>query len=418
MRTLKQITEEMAAKQAHLHKAFEEAGPELDLSKVTSITGTNEEKAAEFKRLNTELSDLGKERDEAQELDDARKHTQKLGEWLNDPANAMTHPSPEAGDDKGDKPPVKSVGELFTESDAFKMYKGGDGPSAELKVGLKTVMSTGAGFAPETTRIGRLVEEALRPIQVLDLIPPGQTNQSAIVYMEETTATSGAAETAESAEGALASYGESAMAFTERNSPVRKIATFLPVTDEQLEDVEQIQSFINMRLGFFLRQRLDGQVLTGNGVAPNLTGILNVAGIQTQAKGADPVPDAIYKAMTLIRVTGRAMPTGVVLHPNDWQGVRLLRTADGIYIWGSPSEAAPERIWGLPVAQSDALTENTGLVGDLRAFCQLYERRGIEVKISDSHGDYFIQGVQAIRADMRVGFPVYRPAAFCTVTGI
>jgi hypothetical protein len=45
-------------------------------------------------------------------------------------------------------------------------------------------------------------------------------------------------------------------------------------------------------------------------------------------------------------------------------------------------------------------------------------RRGIEVQISNSHASYFIQGVQAIRADLRAAFVVYRPTAFCLCTGI
>ena len=45
-------------------------------------------------------------------------------------------------------------------------------------------------------------------------------------------------------------------------------------------------------------------------------------------------------------------------------------------------------------------------------------RSGIEVKVSDSHDDYFVKGKQAIRADLRAALCVYRDAAFCEVTGI
>ena len=144
----------------------------------------------------------------------------------------------------------------------------------------------------------------------------------------------------------------------------------------------------------------------------------NVVGIQTQAKGADPTPDAVYKAIVLVRVTGRAFPDATVMHPLDWQDIRLLRTVDGIYIWGNPSEAGPERIWGIQVVQSDAQTQNTAVVGDFGNFSLLAVKRGIEVKVSDSHSTFFVEGKQAVRADMRAALAFTRPAAFCTVTGI
>ena len=213
-------------------------------------------------------------------------------------------------------------------------------------------------------------------------------------------------------------YAESAFVFTEQTSNVRKIGTILPVTDEQLEDEAYVEGFVDNRLGFFLAQRADGQILVGNGTSPNLRGFLNTGGLQTQAKGADPDPDAVFKALVKIRVTGRAMPSAVVYHPTNWQSVRLLKTADGIYLWGSPSEAVPDRIWGLPVAQSDAITLGTALAGDFRGYSELSIRRGVEIKISDSHSTFFAEGKQAIRADMRAALVVYRPAAFCTVTGL
>jgi len=402
---------ELEAKQAALHGIFEEMGEDLDASKVTSIKGDSRVVAAEIRRLNDELSAIGAEVEELQAVAKAGDNVKKIGEFLHAPASAMVHPSGGAG--KADVP-VKSLGELFVESPEIKAYKGGgQSEVAQLDIELKTLFQTGAGWAPETTRTGRVVEYATRPVQVLDIIPQGTTGQAAVVYMEETTFTNTAAEVAEGITSA-----DSVLALTERSSTVRKIASWIPVTDEQLEDVAQVQGYINNRLTFMLRQRLDGQVLIGDGVAPNLMGLCNIVGVQSQALGADPVPDAVYKAMTLVRVTGRAQPGAVVMHPNDWQGVRLLRTADGIYIWGSPSEAGPERIWGLPVVQSDGITENTGLVGDFANCCELAARRGIEIQVSNSHDTYFILGKQAIRADVRVAFPIYRPTAFCKVTGI
>ena len=153
------------------------------------------------------------------------------------------------------------------------------------------------------TRTGRIAEYAYRPVQILDLIPQTTTGQAAVQYMEETTSMNAAAEVAEGG-----TYAESALALTEMTSNVRKIATFLPVTDEQLEDEPQARGLINNRLPLFVRLRLDGQVVNGNGTAPNLRGFLNVVGIQTQAKATDTAPDAVYKALTKIRVTGRATP--------------------------------------------------------------------------------------------------------------
>jgi HK97 family phage major capsid protein len=411
---LEQLEQAFAAKQARAAKAFEEAGPELDFSKesVRVILDNAADSAAAVAKLqewNTELEVDGKELDEARSLVKMRDGLKRAE---TEPVNAPPIPG-------GDGTPKrKTLGQLITASRPFKDSLATGSPAKGIVEGfgfqdLKTLFQTSAGWAPESTRVPGLVIDAVtRPIQLMDLIPPGSTEQAAVVYMEETTRTHASAERAENA-----AYAESQFALTERSSTVRSIGTSIPVTDEQLQDVAGVQSYLEGRLVFGNRQRFDSQVLNGDGSAPNLEGILNKSGIQTQAKGGDTVPDAIYKAMTLVRVTGRAFPNAVVLHPNDWQGVRLLRTADGIYIWGSPSEAGPERIWGVRVVQSDAITENTGLVGDFLNFCQMFERRGMEVLVGYVDDD-FLDGRQTIRAGFRVAFVIYRAAAFCTVTSI
>lgn len=397
---------EFEAKQEKLHKVFEEAKTEsggLDLEKVESLEGDTKAKAEAVKRMNQELADLSIEIENLVILEKAYKEDEKRQKEIETP---IVHPAPAS---KGGQ----SIGELFIASKAFKNYERGasEGPVANLDIEMKTLFQTTAGWAPETIRTGKVVEFATRPIQVIDIIPPGTTDQTAIVYMEETTFTNAAVEVDE---GGV--KPEAALALTERSSSVRKIAVWIPVTDEQLEDVAGIQSYLNNRLTFMLRQRLDSQLLVGNGVAPNLAGILNVAGIQTFVLAGDRF-DAIYEAKKRVTVTGRAVPNVVIFHPNDWQQIRLMRTVDGLYILGNPNEPGPARIWGLPVVETTALTENTVLTGDFANFCQLFEKKGIDIQISDSHDTYFIYNKKAVRADIRVAFPVYRPAAFCAVTG-
>src|SRR6202008_3442191 len=259
----------------------------------------------------------------------------------------------------------------------------------------------------------RLVESAQQPPMVTDLLPQTTTTQAAVTYMEETTFTNTAAETAENT-----AKPEATLAYTERSVNIRTIAVILPVTVQLIADIPRAQAFLENRLGFMVRQRLERQILVGDGVAPNLTGFHHTAGINAQAKGADPTPDAVYKAMTKVRVTGQATPSGAVSHPNDWQDIRLLRTADGIYIWGSPSEAGPDRIWGLPVVQTSQETEGEALVGDFANFSELAIRQNLDIQISNSHSDYFAKNLLAIRVEMRAGLIVYRPAAFTEITGI
>lgn len=408
---LKELGDKTEAKRKEVLDIIAEAkGPDgtIDLARVKKITGTNEQKAAELARRQQELAVMGVEYDakfwqaRAKQLEEAAT---KFADMPGFPAGGVQTPS--AG---------KTFGDLFLESAAFKnKVKGAAGPVAEVgaDVETKTVLSTGAGWAPQAIRTGQWIENAQRPIQILDLLPQGQTDQAAVVFMEETTFTNNAAEAAEAA-----AYAEAALAYTERTSNVRKVGVSLPVTDEQLQDVPQLRGIINNRLVFMVRQRLDGQVLVGNGVAPNLTGFLNVGGIQTTAKAAgEPVFDAAYRAQRLVRITGRAIANGYVFHPTNWETMRLTRTTDGIYLLGNPADAAPTRLWGQPVTEGDGITLNTGLVGAFSTMCELVFRKGIEVQVGYVNDD-FIKGKSTLRADVRVAMPTYRAAAFCTITAL
>lgn len=394
---LKEAQAQIDAKQKAIGEVLAEAGPDFDLSKVKAVAGGKDAVLAYIRETNDELADLTKERDGLLEIAKAAK------------GNAGWEPATEPGDDRPGRTETKTFGERFAESEARTVKE----RSVSIDVQLKTLFQTSAGWAPESVRSGRVVLDAQRPVQVTDLFPQIPTSQAAYKYMEETTFTNNAAERAEGG-----AYGEAALVLTERSATIESVGVWLPVTDEQMEDEPGAAAYVDARLPFMLSQRIDGQLLVGDGSTPNIRGVNNATSIQTQAKGADPVPDAVHKGITKVRVTGRAMPGAVVFHPNDWQDIRLLRTADGVYIWGNPSEAGPERIWGLQVVQSDAQTENTAVVGDFANYALLVVRRGIEVLRTNSHASDFVNGKQAIRASVRLASVFLRGEAFAKITGI
>jgi HK97 family phage major capsid protein len=397
---VKQIGDELQAKRTQLNELFK-GYPDIPADRV-----------ADIQALNAEISDISKKYDAAVELEQAKAANDTAIFDYKTPANPM-----QFSGGKSERPaPVKSWQDVIRESKGYAMVRSGQLKEATIDfpeaTEFKAVLTT-ADFNVVETRPPNVVSYAAEERTVADLMLQGTTGGNTITYMEETTFTNNAAEVAEAG-----AKPESVLDFTERTESVRKIATWIPATTEILDDVPMMMSYIQGRLRFMVERREEQQLLTGDGNAPNISGILDRAGIQTQAKGADPTPDAVYKAMTKVRAVGFAEPTAAVFHPNDWQDIRLLRTADGIYIWGSPSDAGPERIFGLEVRITTAMTENTALVGAFRPFAQIFRRQGIVIRISTEHDTYFTDNKVAILAESRLALAVYRPAAFATVTGI
>lgn len=431
----KEAEKKLQARQGDLAKVFEAAKTadgSYDYSKAISVvSGANDAIAVaeHVKALNAEADEIAKHLEtfiEADKAAAALESRQKAIRGFPFPGQAGNGGLP------ANVGQFKSLGQQVVESKEFQAFlknlsDGGASirlddmmPSDFLAkaaafetMGRKAVMSTGAGYAPESLRLPGFVEAVTRPLQLLDILPMGTTSQAAVPYMEETTRTHAAAETAEAG-----TYAESTFIFTQRSVTVVKITDSLPVTDEQLADAPFIQGYANGRLAFGVRQRLDRQAMAGNGTGANMRGILNTSGIQTAARGTDTQMDALYKAMTNIRVNGRATPTHHNLHPTDWQNIRLTKTADGIYIFGAPTEAGPERLWGLPVVQNEVLTQGTALVGSFEpAWITLFERQGIDLQVGYVSSQ-FVQGLRTMRADMRGALVIFRPAAFHTVTGL
>lgn len=419
MASLVELREELAAKSHDLHLIFEEAGAEMDLDRVKRLDGDSNYKAGEIKRRNEELTQIGIEVDRLSLLEQIGKNNEQTNRKMNAPeGSGFPFPGSTSGAPRsGHAGMQQSLKKYINEHKGYRQFRDGTQRSISMDMPIadfKTLITLTTVNAQADRR--EVVDMALEDRTIADLCLQGGTDNNTVEYYEETTVTNNAATVAEGG-----TKPESALAWTLRTEAVRKIAHWIPATKEALDDVSFLEAQIRGRLAFGVRRIEEAQIYGGDGNAPNLRGIINRTGIQTQAKGADPTPDAIYKAMQKVRGAsgaGFAEPTAVVLHPNDWTDIKLLRTADGIYIWGNPSDEGPDRIWGKMVRQTTAATEGTGLVGAFRPYAEVLRREGIVITLSTEHSTYFIENKVAILAESRLGLAVYRPSAFATVTGI
>jgi HK97 family phage major capsid protein len=285
-------------------------------------------------------------------------------------------------------------------------------PMAALLVG-DTDTSAGAFVQND---VKGYVPQPRRMLKILDLITLGDTDSDTVEYVRQDTFANAAAETAEADDVDTGAKPEATLAFTKVTEATKTIAHWIPATRRALRDAGQLRTIIDSQLRYGLDLRVENQVVAGDGAGENIRGILNTTGILTQAKGTDSEVDAIHKGITQIRL-GYIEPNGVGLHPNDWQSIRLSKNTDGDYYYGPPALAGTEMVWGLPVAVTAAVTENTGVVGDFRQ-AVLWMREAAQVLASDSHADFFVKNLVAILAELAAAFGVLMPKAFCKVTGI
>jgi HK97 family phage major capsid protein len=316
-------------------------------------------------------------------------------------------------------PMLKSMGLQFIESPLYAQFKAtsraGIWMLGPIEIKATTMTPTG-GVIPTSFVPG--APQRPPQMRVASLMPSGTISDgSAVPYLRETVYTNAAATVAQAA-----AKPESTLTFEQVLDPLRTIAHFLPVADQLLEDAEGIRSYIDTQLINGVEAVEESQIIIGDGVAPNLRGFKNTTGLATAVtRGAtEGNADAIHRQIMAILTGSLTMPDGIAVHPTAWHYITVERGgAAGGYLGIAGFATEPMRqVWGLPVALSPYLDADEALVGAFGTKAQIWRKGGIVVSASNSHADFFIKNLTAIRAEERVQLAVYRPSAFGIVDGI
>lgn len=333
-----------------------------------------------------------------------------------------------------------SIGQRFVDSPEFQGWLKRIAPSGRVPDSAKGIVSppveyaslftkdlvtgaddTSAGAFVETDYTGIYEPLGRYPLTVLDMIQRRQTTSDLVEFVRQTVRVQEAATVPEANvteySGATGEQSgikpEGAIAFEKVQEPVKTIAVWLPATKRALSDAAQIRGIIDQELKADLAEELEDQIMNGDGVGENFTGILNTAGILTQAFNTD-ILMTTRQAITTLQVTGLSRATAWVFHPSDWETIELLQDTTGRYYWGGPMSMGRQQLWSVPVVTSQAQTEGQCLLGDFRK-AVLFDREQATIQVSDSHEDFFIRNMVAILAEMRAAFGVIRPSAFVVV---
>lgn len=359
----------------------------------------------------------GQLKDAGSASNEAKAEAKKLAEDYASLADQVRELAQKGAAALGDKAKVKTIGQEFVDSDQFKAFAAGSTNRARLEIKNTILGEEGSPPAPSDTIVPRdemagIVPGAFRLINVLSVIPRGITSSNQIHYTRELTFTNNAAETNEGDP-----KPESDLTFEAVDTPVRTIAHFLRLSKQVLEDAPALQSYVDRRLRHGVLQRLQQQVINGNGNAPNLSGLLDAGNFTafTAASGEDGFA-SLNRAKYQV-IGSDYMADVVLLNPADWGTMERLRTTgggDGNFLGSSAitylQNGLQPMIWGVPVVLSNSVPVGQFIMFS-RDATMFWQRTGVMVEAFEQDADNVTRNLITIRAEMRGAFTVFRPAA-------
>jgi hypothetical protein len=268
--------------------------------------------------------------------------------------------------------------------------------------------------SPSRSRFIGVVPQLRRPLTLLDVIPTQLMETGSFDYEREGGSQGTAAE---KSEGAVTASAD--VTLSEATVTAKTISHYLKVKREQLADMSSLAQVLNARLSYGVQLRLESQILNGDGVGENLTGILNTTGIGAPASGAgdDHNADLVANGIANVMSSG-AQPTAVVLNPvNAIAMAKAKASTSGLRLDsdGAFAEALLSSLWGIPVILNLGMPVGQALVGDWTLGATLWVREGVAVRISDSDQDDFLRHKTTLMSSGRWGLAVWQTGCFAKV---
>lgn len=311
------------------------------------------------------------------------------------------------------KAEAKSVGDSFVADKAYTDFVSGAATSARAVITLDksstptTVGTTGpaaTSLAPSfyagvfgTPNGSQKIEPLIPHIAVT-------TDSVDYVTVADTISAAGVAEA-----GAIP---ESKFTPTLAKANVVNVAHYTKITKQLADDAPALAAYINTKMLYGLQNKVENQIVNGNGTAPQLKGLL-ATGSYTDASSQLTGAKNLFDLLLLLQgvaETAAYEPEALVLNPMTWAQLAMEKDSQGRYLLGGPGLAANKSVWGIPVVTSSAVPAGKFIFGNFTQTVTIYDRQQVAVEMTNTNEDDFTHYLYTIRASRRLALAVEVPA--------
>lgn len=296
---------------------------------------------------------------------------------------------------------VGTIGDQVTKAIKMDLDAVKEGKSINLETKETTIIGDYTGNIALSTLEAGVNRIARQITKVRNTMNIGSTTSKFVTYIQQTLQSSATW----IGEGAVKNEGD--LKYQEVSVEVKKVAGFIKISKEMLDDLAFVRNEVNTDLMETIDNQIEDNLLNGNGTGVNLNGVINQAIAWSAGTFANTVvsanlADVIRTAIAQIE-TAKFTASHVVLHPRDVAKLSLSKTSVGEYTYASfmvnPVTGEPS-IAGLPIVSTTFMTEGTFLVGDMmRSNLRMRENMNITVGYE---GDDFKRNMVTILAEARL----------------
>jgi HK97 family phage major capsid protein len=331
--------------------------------------------------------------------------------------------------ESGELHDTRSLGQKFVELDGVRSWleggARGTSPVLSEQMDLRAVTNvtlgaTSGGALTRADRLSRIGNDFLdRRVFLADLLPHIPVGQGSVEYVQDQSPLADladkAAETAEA--GAKPQAGPTLAVVTEA---IPTVAVWANITRQTAADVPQVMGYLDTKLRYSLRRRVSGQAINGDGISPNIKGLVNRTGIVAYAPGVAEARYVSIRHGVRMLEDVEAVPEIIVLNPADAELFDLSNsTSAGIHTnpdaQGGLATAPPRTAWGLQQVRSTSLASGTALLIDPMAMAVL-DRQQVSAYMTDSHASNFTSNILTLLLETRVGLALFDPKGVCKIT--